>query len=98
MEGPRTRNRARQEAATPDRGTNGRIEEDENDLDDGRDNAENIFVFWPNLIGMSLETYMACFTAHTARLLSHRPRIGLALLHASPPANLLRIVYGVVSS
>jgi hypothetical protein len=52
---------------------------------------ENIFLFIPNIIGQSRGSVLVSSPAHhfCARLLARRPRHRLALLHASPPPNML---------
>ena len=52
MEGVRTRSRAKQEGTTPEKAANGRLQDTPYDEVGDRGSAENIFVFWPNLIGI----------------------------------------------
>lgn len=56
---------------------------------------ENIFLFWPNIIGKSssgasARVYlMKTYKMVLPRLLSNRPRHRVSLLHAPPPSHML---------
>ena len=105
----RTRRQAARDAAsddttkdTPDTDMNGHGVAKENGNDHkAKDSSpkENIFLFWPNVIGMVLSQPISAYlysslfeliTISHRRLLSHSPSHRLSLLHAASPPNLLR--------
>jgi hypothetical protein len=66
--------------------TNGTVDK----VGDSIEKKENIFLFIPNIIGQSRERSTTRQLTHfRLRLLAHRPRPCLALLHATPPPNML---------
>ena len=79
----------------PTANTNGRAVRSSSTEED----EENIFTFIPNLIGTNSPTRL-CKTPLTrnSRLLSHRPRYRIPLLHAPAPAHLLAPLQRILSS
>ena len=51
MEGIQARSKARKEETTPDKRVNGHVHFEEAETLRDLDTEENIFIFWPNLIG-----------------------------------------------
>lgn len=57
---------------------------------DTHESEENIFLFYPNLIGTNSSRFTGPINSQfSSRLLPHRPRHRFPLLHAASPPNLL---------
>ena len=93
MEGVKTRSKAKSEDSTPQKGTNGDIHRGQIDTSDELAGHENIFIFWPNLIGMTPVLKPSNFKLIVERILTNSPRTSFLVLHAPTSANMLCSVH-----